>query len=107
MNLWPTPTQNGNYNRKGLSPSSGDGLATKVKMWPTPATRDYKGARLPETMSASGRNPATNSLPDATEFQTDEIGRLNPDWVEHLMGYPAGWTDLSIVETPTGSELRE
>lgn len=27
---WPTPTVKGNYNRKGLSPTSGDGLATAV-----------------------------------------------------------------------------
>ncbi len=35
--FWPTPTLNGNYNRKGASPKSGDGLATAVKMWPTPS----------------------------------------------------------------------
>lgn len=30
-NLWPTPTVHGNYNRKGASPNSGDGLATAVR----------------------------------------------------------------------------
>ena len=30
VRLWPTPTIAGNYNRKGASPSSGDGLATAV-----------------------------------------------------------------------------
>lgn len=43
---WPTPTINGNHNRAGLSPSSGDGLSTAVKAagsaWPTPTTRDWK-----------------------------------------------------------------
>ena len=34
--LWPTPTVCGNHNRKGASPTSGDGLATAVKKWPTP-----------------------------------------------------------------------
>lgn len=29
-NMWPTPTVCGNYNRKGSSPTSGDGLATMV-----------------------------------------------------------------------------
>jgi hypothetical protein len=33
--LWPTPTVKGNYNKKGLSARSGDGLATAVNMWPT------------------------------------------------------------------------
>ena len=27
-------------------------------------------------------------------------GRLNPKWVEWLMGYPEGWTDLEHSETP-------
>ena len=39
---WPTPTRCGNYNRKGLSATSGDGLATAVQMWPTPQTADCK-----------------------------------------------------------------
>jgi hypothetical protein len=26
-------------------------------------------------------------------------GKLNPDWVEHLMGLPVGWTDLGSWET--------
>ena len=27
------------------------------------------------------------------------IGRMNPDWIEWLMGYPIGWTDLNALET--------
>jgi len=27
------------------------------------------------------------------------IGQLNPTWVEWLMGYPSGWTDLKVSET--------
>ena len=69
-------------------------LQQYVRMWPTPAARDYKGARLPETMAKTGRNPETNSLPDSVEFKGD-IGRLNPTWVEWLMGFPIGHTDLN------------
>jgi len=45
--VWPTPTVDGNYNRKGLSPTSGDGLATSVKaaMLPTPTVADAEGGR--------------------------------------------------------------
>lgn len=25
---------------------------------------------------------------------SDTSGQLNPDWVEWLMGFPIGWTDL-------------
>lgn len=27
-------------------------------------------------------------------------GQLNPTWVEWLMGFPIGWTDLEDLETP-------
>jgi len=29
------------------------------------------------------------------------IGRLNPEWVEWLMGYPIGWTESGASETPS------
>jgi hypothetical protein len=54
---WATPTVKGNYNRKGASPQSGDGLATQAG------------------------------------------GPLNPTWVEWLMGWPLGWTDLRASAT--------
>lgn len=37
---WPTPTVTGNHNVKGLSPTSGDGLATAMKNWATPRAED-------------------------------------------------------------------
>jgi len=42
---WPTPTVCGNYNRKGASATSGDGLATAVQKWPTPIARDSRSVR--------------------------------------------------------------
>lgn len=52
--LITTPTVHGNYNRKGASPASGDGLATAMG------------------------------------------GRLNPCFVEAIMGFPVGWTDVPL-----------
>jgi hypothetical protein len=40
--LIPTPTVCGNYNRKGASKASGDGLATWAAKFPTPNARDWK-----------------------------------------------------------------
>ena len=57
------------------------------------AVRDYKGAVLPETLSAKNRNPMTNSLPDAIQHKSGR-GHLNPEWVEWLMGVPIGLTEL-------------
>jgi len=85
--LWPTPTVHGDYNRKGASKNSGDGLATAVKMYPTPAARDY---RSPNSKPFSERGGGTKGeqLPNAIG------GQLNPDWVEWLMGWPVGWSSL-------------
>ncbi len=89
--LWPTPM---NSDWKNMDTANQNTLSKAVKMWPTPAARDYKGARKPETMAKTGRNPETNSLPDSVEFK-GESGRLNPTWVEWLMGFPLGHTDLN------------
>jgi hypothetical protein len=84
---WPTPTVNGNYNRKGLSKDSGDGLHTAVnRQWPTPLARDsrsLKGAQ--RSPNAQGAEPLVVQVG----------GALNPTWVEWLMGFPEGWTDLN------------
>ena len=71
---WATPTVHGNYNR--ASPTSGDGLATQTKQWPTPCATDSHGGHK--------RRRLTESLRD---------GVLNPEWVEMLMGFSPGWTD--------------
>ena len=62
-------------------------------MFPTATTRDWKGGRKAETLEAAGRNE-TNSLNDMVNHLEGNTGQLNPTWVEWLMGYPIGWTDL-------------
>jgi hypothetical protein len=48
--VWPTPTLHGDYNRKGLSATSGDGLATVVKgVYPTPSASGFE-AKDPERL---------------------------------------------------------
>jgi hypothetical protein len=93
---WPTPransamastiTQENSWNMDRFP-----NLETVVgrMMWPTPAARDFKGARLVETMIATGRNPQTNSLPDSVGEQSGL--RLNPNWVSWLMNFPIGF----------------
>ena len=86
IHLWPTPTVNGNYNRKGLSATSGDGLATAVRMFPTPCARDWKD---------------TGTAPSELKRHSPPLavhagGALNPMWVEWLMGFPLGHTDLEL-----------
>lgn len=58
------------------------------ELWPTPAARDYK-----DKASPSERNRNTPTL------ATHAGGQLNPTWVEWLMGYQIGWTELKPLET--------
>ena len=88
--LWPTPTVCGNSNRKGASAKSGDGLATAVKKYPTPCARDYR---------SPGRSRAERTGGKQGEHLVNVIGgQLNPTWVEWLMGWPTGWTELKPLE---------
>ena len=148
---WPTPSVCGNYNRKGASKTSGDGLATVVTRSRTPeypytskidigiAYCDRCGKQsievvmewensyslCPHCGGGGGNmtyltleNILTNTMPEIVhklwptprEFMyKDSIvdrnkgnigekvgGQLNPDWVEQLMNYPEGWTDLEV-----------
>ena len=89
MALWPTPTVNGNNNRAGLTEKAGDGLSTAVKLWPTPAARDYRAPNKPDGASRLSRPPTSGEqLPNAVG------GVLNPEWVELLMGFPPGHTAI-------------
>jgi len=58
-------------------------LTLAVKMWPTPTTQDAKNNGAPSQMER-------NTKP----LNAEVGGQLNPDWVEWLMGWPIGWTDL-------------
>ncbi len=121
--LWPTPTEDGNYNRKGASAKSGDGLATAVAMWPTPRA-EYDSGRhrgRPDTLhsavktwptptSADGMGgPGSSGRDGGPNLRSAVNGSLNPTWVEWLMGYPLGWTVLkdwatrSSRKSPSGS----
>lgn len=84
--LWPTITVHGNHNQPGSSKNAGWGLSSAVKLWPTPVRRDYRHpgkSRMERTGSKSGE-----CLPQVVG------GPLNPQWVEWLMGWPIGWTEL-------------
>lgn len=116
--LWPTPTVCGNYNRKGESANSGDGLATAVKAWPTPtASLGTKGGRVtPRKVREGGTlieavSQRIYATPMALDWRSGKVsqatmernsrplseqvgGSLNPTWVEKLMGWPDDWTSL-------------
>ena len=107
---WPTPTVCGNYNRKGASATSGDGLAIAVKTWPTATATAtaYKG-----WSPNHNRANTDDRLDYSVEREAFQPGqqtppmRLNPDWCEWLMGWPIGHTALKPLETDKFREWRQ
>lgn len=85
---WPTATVNGNYNRKGLSPTSGDGLATAVAQWPTPRAEDSE--------STGAHRDTPDTLTSATrQWQTPRAvygaGHAGMESETHLTGQAIAW----------------
>jgi site-specific DNA-cytosine methylase len=95
---WPTPTVCGNNNQAGSSPKAGNGLATEVKLWPTPAAQDGKNATLPPSQISRDTLPGAilrDGQPDPDSPSTNGKSRalLNPRWVAQLQGFPSDWLD--------------
>ena len=97
--LWPTPTVCGNYNRKGASASSGDGLLTAVikkeikALWPTLLASGWGNEGSRKMLSRLvEQGEITDS--EKRKMQQGNGGQLNPEFVEWLMGFPRNWTDL-------------
>ena len=105
--MWPTPTaisrlNEGNVRMLRKKVMSGElsreeaeqmigkdvfeqqGKVQKI-IWSTPTARDWRSGKASEKTLAKNTRPLSE--------QTG--GQLNPMWVEWLMGYPKGWTDLN------------
>lgn len=103
---WPTPTVCWNYNRKGASKTSGDGLATAVAMSLTRTSSEFTDAQIVKVKYAT---PTTRQRTSPSQLLRNEPGlalqvgatggTLNPNWVEWLMGWPIGHTALKPSET--------
>ena len=96
---WPIPTPTAADSREsrnctanngqGSTGHTGTTLCDFVTMVPTPNATDWKGS--------SREGQRRGQLSEAVAIG----GQLNPTWVEWLMGFPLGWTDLEDSETPS------
>ena len=94
VKMWRTPDAN-----CGRGPSSAERMDWKI-LWPTPAASE---GRLGYQYRGNGKKGSQKSLStiviDNEGGRDQTTGQLNPTWVEWLMGYPQGWTDLKDLET--------
>jgi len=116
---WATPCSHNARHMNTKYAQGGTPLTMQGVNWPTPAARDEKGANAPphKRKNATGRqqmgqlpNFVAHSLPPVP--QNSECGpecspshrRLNPAFVEWLMGLPKGWTTARIGSGPVATE---
>ncbi len=96
LTFFPTPTaslpmqegmKKGQWTGNNLHSMT---LPQAVNMFPTPRANDGK---IGEPGSKSSVHRAKRRYLDGV-IQEQEKGKLNPDWVEWLMGYPLNWTTI-------------
>jgi hypothetical protein len=97
----------------GKDPFDAQGVVPAMK-WPTPTASNDKTPQPDRVEKGKNGNYILRKkakphmtygarLQDAVVYEENQhkqiSGQLNPTWVEWLMGYPTGWTDLSNSET--------
>ena len=116
VKLWPTPKS----SQRGDCPSERNrktpDLAAAVKMYNTPTAQDARNSTLPPSQIkrdslAGDVMREMFATPQARDYRTGQESRwqdkkrsrnlndqsggsLNPYWVEWLMGFPEGWTEI-------------
>lgn len=121
--LWPTPCTADGYTAKLRSAQQqGMGrhslnLPAAIRLYPTPKASESKGTGPMGSRSAEhdlqwknlrgcvlfatpcrGDATGTHGGGNHRSLRTDVSGQLNPEWVEWLMGFPAGWSALEPSE---------
>ena len=110
---WPTPTvaeglKIGNqpsYGQKGLSNHPQIvGLPDRKKLNKSGKSRELwmtpRAGSCGSTATTVGRSKEKSThLSGQLNHEVKQRGKLNPNWVEQLMGIPVGWTDLGSWAT--------
>ena len=89
VNMWPTPTSSLGTNGGRVTPAKareGGTLieALSARTFATPTARDWRSGKASQATHDKNSRPLSEQIG----------GSLNPTWVEWLMGWPIGWTDL-------------
>ena len=105
---FPTPTKSDVFvgqlkskqrtKKSKHSVSLSQAVTTHKDLYPTPQASAYKGVG-PLGSKSHNHRLKRKYLDAVIQEKEQTTGRLNPQWVEWLMGYPIGWTELKDSET--------
>ena len=97
--LWQTATVSTGAHRQ-KDGSMTDKLDQQVKSWATPRAGKTTDEN-PDTWKARQEKGDVSTMPLTAQVKNHTNGKLNPRWVETLMGLPVGWTMPSCVSPVT------
>jgi DNA (cytosine-5)-methyltransferase 1 len=114
VQMWPTPTasKGGSWRSDGqiamiannvetyqeyLMLTKGSCKSKLDKYWPTPQASDNRDRGNMSNPSIQRRIEKGKQIMLSQSVDPNS-GQLNPTWVEWLMGWPLGWTDLKPLE---------
>jgi hypothetical protein len=119
MRMYPTPRSSGQEDaetlikRKGEKAASQHNLTANVQMFPTPsASCQLDVVAPPETVKKNSSGWSVTRVGTGTKFgaKLNDVvnkvnqpiepgGKLNPTFVEFLMGFPENWTKIEQAES--------
>jgi DNA-cytosine methyltransferase len=109
IKMWRTPDAHCNRGpsskermkmklEKGMPISLNDQVAHPNMMWPTPRANKVIPMITDKNREKLANRNKSNLEEEVAGHCGQATGSLNPTWVEWLMGYPAGYTDLKDWE---------
>ena len=107
--MWPTPDTCAGGTGPSQAKRNQPRLQDAVKLWATPNARDWKEQTLSLALARAHDNAEkSRQLPRQMSAECPELhgGKLNPRWVEWLMGWPLGWTDCAASATDKFQQWR-
>lgn len=101
VKMWSTPAandaKNATFPPAAINWDSLPGDILRQSMWPTPRGGE-QGVGLCGGTGHYEMLKAKLTAEEVRQMSAGNGGQLNPSWVEQLMGFPVGWTDLDCDE---------
>jgi hypothetical protein len=83
---------------RGQTSNTSSAQEEEIKMWPTPRANKVIPMITDKNREKLANRNKSNLEEEVAGHCGQATGSLNPTWVEWLMGYPAGYTDLKDWE---------